>query len=166
MLALAAPQEAQVEWARKALDLAEQTECERAAGWAAALYNNLGWTYHNLERYDEALVQFEKGLAYRQDRAQEGRPVHIARWCIARTLRSLGKLEQAIEQQTQLLEVHDSGFVHEELGECLLALGRDEESVDYFAQAYHMLSKDDWLAHDEPDRLARLKKLGWVPAHE
>jgi hypothetical protein len=51
------------------------------------------------------------------------------------------------------------GFVFEELGECLLALGRADEARPYFAQAYAELSQDEWLADNEPARLERLKAL-------
>ncbi len=166
MVAIAAAPDQAIDWTRKALALVEQTGSERARGWGGTLYNNLGWTYHDLQKYTEALDCFEKGLANRLARGQEGEPVHIARWCIGRTLRSLGELAKALTQQQELLEVHDDGYLQEELGECLLALGRDEESVDHFAEAYRKLSKIGWLAKAEPDRIARLKKLGWIPAYE
>ena len=40
--------------------LAETAGDERARNWAASLYNNLGWTYHDQGRYAEALQMFEK----------------------------------------------------------------------------------------------------------
>lgn len=39
-----------------------------------------------------------------------------------------------------------SGFTFEEIGECLLALGRADEARPYFAQACAALSNDAWLA--------------------
>ena len=52
------------------------------------------------------------------------------------------------------------GYVYEELGECLLALGRAEEAAPWFAKAWLELSKDEWTRSEEPARLERLKKLG------
>ena len=55
------------------------------------------------------------------------------------------------------------GYVEEELGECLLALGRESQARPHFAAAYGLLRSDIWLARDEPARLARLRDLGGVP---
>lgn len=55
-----------------------------------------------------------------------------------------------------------NGYVYEELGECLYSLKHTKEAQKYFALAYQFLSKDPWLSRDEPERLARLKKLGKV----
>lgn len=76
----------------------------------------------------------------------------------------MGRLDEALtKQQALLLESEQSGepdgYVFEELGECLLALGRADEARPYFAQAYALLSQDAWLAADEPQRLERLKAL-------
>jgi hypothetical protein len=59
---------------------------------------------------------------------------------------------------------HDSaqasdGYVEEEIGECLLALGRLEEGRPHFAQAYRLLSRDPWLTEKEPERISRLLEL-------
>ncbi len=48
----------------------------------------------------------------------------------------------------------------DEIGECLLSLDRAGEAAGYFKLAYDILSKDDWLVANEPERLARLKGLG------
>ena len=48
----------------------------------------------------------------------------------------------------------------DEIGECLLSLDRAGEAAGYFKHAYDILSKDDWLMANEPERLARLKELG------
>lgn len=52
----------------------------------------------------------------------------VARWCVARVLRSLGRIEEALAQQWALLDEgmaagEADGYVHEEIGECLLAQG-------------------------------------------
>ena len=50
-------------------------------------------------------------------------------------------------------------YVFEELGECLLALGRVSESRPWFAKAHTELSKDAWLTANEKPRLDRLATL-------
>jgi hypothetical protein len=88
----------------------------------------------------------------------------IARWCVARALRSLGRVDEALEIQQALKASHDQtgtsdGYVEEELAECLVAKGRAGEAKPHFAAAYRLLSADPWLAEKEPQRLERLRDL-------
>ena len=86
---------------------------------------------------------------------------------MARTLRSLDRVEDALaiqeELHRELAEAkEEDGYVCEELGECLLRLGRGEEARPHLAKAYELLSRDPWLSENEPERIARLKELGGV----
>jgi tetratricopeptide (TPR) repeat protein len=167
MLAIVAPTEEKLDWNLKALVLVERTTDARARTWGGSLYNNIGWSYHDQGQYQQALEAFQKALEWRQAQGDE-REVRIAKWCIARALRSLGQVEEALRMQQALLEEwkqvgESGGYVEEELGECLLALGRAEEARPYFTQAYAKLSQDSWLAEQEPARLERLKHLGEEP---
>lgn len=165
MMGIVEPPEKQLEWSLKALELTEKTTNKRAKGWLGPLYNNIGWTYHDLKKYDRALELFEKGLKWREEINDE-KGVRIQRWNVARTYRSLGRIEEALEIQIALeKEIEEKGtdpdgFVFEELGECLLLKGKKEEAKDYFKRAYNLLSKLDWLTSSEPERLERMKKLG------
>ncbi|NWF70858.1 MAG: tetratricopeptide repeat protein [Chloroflexi bacterium] len=163
MLAIIAPPEEQRVWNLKALALAEASRDVRAQKWRAALYNNLGWSYHEHGFYDKALTMFEKALEWRLAHGQE-REIRIARWCVARALRSLQRCEEALTIQHELLAEHQragthDGYIYEEIGECLLLLKRAAEAPPYFARAYDYLSQDGWLAAHETPRLARLKTL-------
>lgn len=134
------------------------------AGWLGSLYNNLGWTFHDQGNFARALDLFEKAVHFRAAQNQP-KQLLIARWCVARCLRSLGRMEEALARQRALHAEHSAagsrdGFVLEELGECLLALGRAEEARLFFAQAHAGLAQDQWLVEGEPARLARLKALG------
>jgi tetratricopeptide (TPR) repeat protein len=153
----------QLTWSARALELAESSEEPRARNWLGPLYNNLAWTYHDLGKYDEALELFRRGFAWR---LAQGRPreIRIAAWAIARCLRSLGRIEEALELQTEnLLAADDAGDaggeIEEEIGECLLALGRSTEAHQHFRRAHQALSKDGWLAEHEAARLERLSQL-------
>ncbi len=153
-----------MEWNLKALAMAEASTCARARRWAGSLHNNLGWTLHPMGRHDEALAHFEAALAARIEQGDE-QQIGIARWCIARCLRSLRRLDEALNIQRELLREHEqrgttSGYVFEELGECLLELGRAEEARPWFVRAHAELSQDPWLAEREPDRIKRLADLG------
>ena len=165
MMAIVEPPEEQLVWAARAMQTAEASPDERAKRWLGSLYNNTGWTYHDMGEYDEALDMFEKSLAWNREYGNEER-VRIARWTIARAYRSLGRVEEALAMQRELEEetasqgLHADGYVFEEIGECLLLLGRDDEARGYFARAYDLLSKDPWLVKNEAARLERLKTLG------
>lgn len=169
MLAIAAPLEERLAWHQQAVALAEASSQPQARRWFGALYNNLGWTLHDLGQYEEALATFEKALAWRQTQA-DAEATRIARWCVARTLRSLGRCEEALAEQWALLAEYESapagehdepGYTYEELGECLLALDRPAEARPYFARAFDVLAQDNWLQRQEPGRLARLRELGY-----
>jgi tetratricopeptide (TPR) repeat protein len=152
---------AQLEWNLVALQLAEQSP--KARRWLGSLYNNIGWTYADMGRYDQAQELFQRAIAVREEQGKPG-PVRIARWCAAKMLRLLKRTPEALavqqELEAQVRELPgEGGFVYEELGECLLELGRPEEARPHFARAYELLSGMKWLAQGEPQRLERLKAL-------
>src|SRR6185503_1528392 len=147
----------------RAIKLAESSGQERAQNWLGSLYNNTGWSYHDLGDYASALEIFEKAEDWQRSKGR-GNKTRIAVWSVARTLRSLNRVEEALSKQIALKEEFETagevdGFVFEEIGECLLALNRKEEARPYFAKAYEVLSQDEWLAEQESGRLLRLKEL-------
>lgn len=148
----------------QAIKLAESSEQERARNWLGSLYNNTGWSYHDKGDYVSALEIFEKAEAWQRAKGRVNE-TRIAAWTVARTLRSLGRVEDALSKQLILKEEFESagesdGYVLEEIGECLLSLERLDEARPYFSKAYIFLSADPWLVGQEPERLARLKELG------
>jgi len=166
MLAIATPTPEHQDWNLKAIALAEASSDPKARNWLGSLYNNLGWDFFFKKDYDEALKLFEKALEHRQQQGKSGL-ILIAKWCLSKTLRMLGKVDSALAMQFELEKNWEKagkqdGFVYEEIAECLLTLNRKEEARKYFAIAYQNLSKDPWLSRDEPERLERLKKLGQV----
>lgn len=160
MLAISAgtPEEA-LRWNHVAIELAEKSKDERARRWLASLYNNTGWTHHDAGRYDQALDLFRRALTFREQRNQPNE-TRVARWCVARTLRSMNRLDEALALQQTLLADHAAagardGYVFEELGECHLALGHADEAKEWFFKAYAEFK-------DDPDfdatRLARIRQ--------
>jgi tetratricopeptide (TPR) repeat protein len=143
--------------------LIENTSAERAQKWRGSLLNNIGWTYHDKGDFLKALDMFEQALIWHEQYMQD-KPdrIRIAKWCVGRTFRSLKRYDDALQIQEALAEEHKQlnnppdGFVVEEIGECLLALGQTEAAKPYFTQAYEQLSKISWV---ENDRLERLKQL-------
>lgn len=161
MLEIVASGEEKLTWNQAATEAAEASESLLARRWLSSLYNNCGWTLHELGRYEEALEVFEKRLGYLQAHDPREGEISIARWSIAKTLRLLGRPADALAIQEELLrETTGDGYIFEELGECLLALGRADEAGPHFARAYEILKRDVWLQRDEAERLARLERLG------
>lgn len=170
MMGIVEPPDEALVWNEKAIELAERTDDKRAKGWLGSLTNNIGWTYHDKGNYEKALAYFQKCLQWHEER-KTGQGLKIARWSVARTLRSLGRTEESLEQQQTLLREYETeggsdGYVCEEIGECLLALGKSDEAKPYFAKAYEALSADAWLQANEPERLQRLQQLTGIQKNE
>jgi hypothetical protein len=74
--------------------------------------------------------------------------------------------EEALEMQRNLFEQYQaagkkSGYVYEEIAECLMVIGEEQEAQGWFAAAYEQLSRDLSLANEQ-ERLNRLRELGKV----
>jgi tetratricopeptide (TPR) repeat protein len=164
MLAILAPAEQSLTFNRQAIALAESSQEERVRTWLGSLYNNTGWSYHDMGDFASALEIFEKAEAWQRSKGRLNE-TRVASWCVARTLRSLGRLEDALFRQIALKNEFESagesdGYVLEEIGECLLLLNRPEEARPYFLKAYEVLMQDVWLLEKEPERFVRLRELG------
>ena len=83
MLGIVHEGEVALNWTEKALELAELATEPRAHKWRGTLYNNLGWTYHELKRHHDALKMFEHSLAVETERDNQ-RFSAIAKWSIAK----------------------------------------------------------------------------------
>ncbi len=167
MLGIVTKGDASIEWNEMALALAESADDPRARKWIEVLCNNLGWTYHGLGRHDEALKMFETQLPLLQGEGQE-KNMGICRWSIAKMYRHLGRVDEALVMQMELLDCPgrqgntSEGYTREEVGECLLALHREDQAAPHFARAWELLKDDPWLSQDEGPRLVRLKRLSRV----
>lgn len=164
MLGIIEPAEESLRWNEIAMEIAEKSDNQKANNWLGSLYNNTGWTYHDMGDYDKALSLFEKNVQW-HTKKNSVKELLIAKWCVARTLRSLNKIDEALNLQMDLLQEYNEkgltsdGYVCEELGECNLLKGNKEEAQKYFRQAYELLSKDIWLAEYEKERLERIYQI-------
>ena len=163
MLAIA-DKSAALSWNQTALDYAESSGDERALRWRGALYNNIGWTFHEDREFNKALAMFRKDFLFRCENKDDN-GARVARWSVAHTLRSLGRNEEALDMQRELAIEFEQigvvdGYVHEELGELLLLLGQEKPAKEQFGRAYDALSLDvDFATHNQA-RLQRIRSLG------
>jgi len=139
---------------QQAIDFAAKSESLRVRQWQVSLLNNLGWSYFDVGNFDRALDCFLKTVRMREKRG-EVKEAGIARWCAGRTLRELGRLDEALEIQYALMTADGSGFASEEIGECLLLAGKPEAARPYFARAAVRL-----LGKVADERLQRLSDIG------
>lgn len=161
MLGISSEPKDRLAWHMAAIEASENSSSARAKLWMASLLNNTAWTLHDEGRFDLALELFQKALDERIRREQP-RETGIARWAVARCLRSMGRHGEAIAILGEL-DVGD-GYVHEELGENLLSIGESAKAALAFRQAFNLLSKDVWLVENEPKRLERLERLASAAA--
>lgn len=163
MLGFSGDPEVVIKWNRKGLELAKQAKSEKARGWAATLYQNLGYTLLQEKRYDEALAVFKEAVTFCEKANYEDKR-RVMKWFLGKTLRDQGKPQEALAVQQALLKEYEeagkeeAGYTTEEIGECLWALDRKEEARPYLALAYKRLSKLKWLEQAEPKRLESLKR--------
>jgi len=162
MLGIVEPPAEARAWNERAMELARTSPDPLARRWVGSLANNIGWALH--EAGDEAAAIELFSLA-RDEWLGDGRVgrARIARWSIARSRRSQGDFEAALDEQHALLAElkalgESDGYVFEEVGECLLALGRASEARPHFARAFELLAGDPSLT-DDPARLERLRAL-------
>ncbi|MFC1572187.1 tetratricopeptide repeat protein [Candidatus Eisenbacteria bacterium] len=164
MLGIVEPPEKQLDWSSKAMAVAEASKDERARKWLGPLYHNTGMTYLDLGEYGKALTILQKDWDYRKE-AGSPLDIRIAKWSVAHTLRKLNRPEDALEMQKEIEkeivaeEGDPDGYVFEEIGECLFALGRENLAQPYFEKAYALLSEEQWIKDSDPERLERLKRL-------
>jgi tetratricopeptide (TPR) repeat protein len=122
MLAIIAPPEDQDALNGRALDLCSSAVDPRARQWRGSLLNNMGWTAFDRGDLDGALQRFESALAAREEHGKVSEII-VARWCVARTLREMGRVEEALAIQLELAdELRKAGksdqYVDEEIAAC------------------------------------------------
>ena len=146
-------------WTNEALRMVTTSTDPRTRRWAGSLHNNAGWARHDTGDYGAALAEFEAAQsAYEVHGTTE--QARVARWAVARALRSLARFDEARAIQQQLVEQGPSdGYVHEELAELCLATGRPEEAQRHAAAAVELLGSDSWFTEYESGRWERLRRI-------
>ena len=90
-----------VPWNERGLALARRSNDPKARALIPAMLNNAAWDLQDRGRYAEALPLFEEALS---EWSRRGKPqqIRIAKWSVARCLRSLGRFQEALDAQRAL----------------------------------------------------------------
>jgi tetratricopeptide (TPR) repeat protein len=166
MLAIIAPPDEAILLHQQGIIAAESSQDAKAANWLGALYNNLGWSYFDRGEYEKALSIFLRALQWREGKGSAPE-IFLAKWCIARTLRALNRIDDALKIQLALFEESTTtgspdAYVHEELGELFLLKHDQLKFPFHFEKAYELLSADVLMQRNEPARLERMKRLAGI----
>jgi tetratricopeptide (TPR) repeat protein len=161
MLAIVAGNDEAIKLNEEAVIKAESSDNPQARQWLGSLYNNLGWSYFDKGLYEIALSLFLRALKFREEQ-KSTTGIFLAKWCVARTLRALGRLDNALTIQLGLFEEsvtsgHSDGYVHEEIGELYLLKNDKQKASFHFEKAYQLLSADSYMQEHETARLNRIK---------
>jgi tetratricopeptide (TPR) repeat protein len=125
----------QLRWNREALAVAERSSQAKARAWQAPLRNNIGHALSQAGRHEEALAEFKQALLLREQTGQL-RPIRIARWTVAWSLRALNRIDEALALQIELEREWDAAgtpdpYVYDELALLYKAMGDDARAAHY-----------------------------------
>lgn len=126
----------QLRWAQAAMAVVQASDQPDAKRWEASIRHNIGYALQQLGRHEEALSEFRRAVVLRE-RGTNARATRVAHWMVARTLRSLGRTEEALAIQLRLAQENDTAgqpdpHVFEELAALYRALG-DAALADHHA---------------------------------
>lgn len=89
------------EWAAEGFDVLAGSRDPRVLRWGIALHNNLGWTKHDGDDPVAALHHFTLA-AEAAEQYGSAEQLRVARWSMARALRTLGRTDEALAIQRAL----------------------------------------------------------------
>lgn len=150
MAAIVAPLEEQEEWALKAIERAEKTDNEKYLG---PLWNNLGGSYLDLKRHEDAVEAYKKAREYHWRYGTEMNKFW-ADYSVGYALRYTGKFDEAMSwlnpclAWAERMENHAAmGHTSEQIGEIALAQGDTTRCLMYFKSALDHYIKANYAEH-------------------
>ena len=167
MMTLISPAKQKFDWLDKAfMFLGADNDPATAALtslWRPHLHILKAWQLFDARRFQEAYEDFEKASRL-QLNGPERVDKNILKWSLARSLRSLHRLPEALEILYSLKNEFEKnqtpqGEVFLEIGECLQLQQQVAEAKTYFELAYAELSKNPWYIDNQEAELSRIRFL-------
>jgi tetratricopeptide (TPR) repeat protein len=172
MVAITAPPEEQILWARRGIEAAEAGGLE---GWLGPLWNNLGWTYDDLGRYEESLEALLKAREYHWKLGGEMNKL-IADWSVGHAYRMTGRTEEAARWMRPVLAWSERLYAAEqspeaaewighscrEMGELALQHENLPEALEYLQRAQERLQEagmPEWDADGFEELSRQIKEI-------
>jgi tetratricopeptide (TPR) repeat protein len=146
-------------WTARGIELASRSADPEARYWLSPLLNNIGWARYESEDFVGALAAFEHALDVRADNSEQPYPRELARYAVGKTLRGLGRVDEATAQLERAVAwATEAGveapYFHEELAECYAAAGRVDEARAEAERALELINEDA-----DEERVERLRVL-------
>jgi tetratricopeptide (TPR) repeat protein len=174
MMSIVARPEERIEWGLKGIKAAEDGGLE---SWLAPLWNNLGWNYSDLGRYDESLEALKKARRYHYKKGLE-KPMLIADWSVAYALRMDGQPDSSIAWCMRIVpwakDIYDEdptpenaewlGKCYQELAEASMDKGDDRRAIAGFRSAQLYFDKTDMRSRDNKEYNELLEKIKQLEA--
>jgi tetratricopeptide (TPR) repeat protein len=165
MIALTGTPDQQIEWGLKGI---QEAETGNITGWLGPFWNNLGATYEDQHRYQDALEAYRKAREYHWHYGNEKNKL-VADWAIGHTERLLGNLDTAAQWLRPVLawceridDIEFTGLTQQELGEIEFAIGNNQAALGYFQNAAIKLKEagmPDWDSSGYAGLLQKIDRL-------
>jgi len=157
MMSIVGDLESRIDWGRKGIEAAEEGGLE---SWLAPLWNNLGWNYSDLGRYDESLEALMKARRYHYKKGQE-KSMLIADWSVAYAFRMAGEPDSCLAWCMRIApwakDIYDEdsspenaewlGMCYRELAEASLDKGDEKRAAAGFRSAqmyFRRAGMEEW----------------------
>lgn len=136
MVAIVSPYPKALEWTEIGLGIAAASDDPQVKRWRGPLLNNIGWAAFEGRDFETALGFFQQSLAVREENPSAQVPIRIAKYSVAKALRQLHRVEEAITILRAIVVESDSegnpdGYF---LAELAFALGPDHEETESLVQ--------------------------------
>ena len=142
MVAITAPPEERILWGRKGIEAAETGGVE---GWLGPLWNNLGWTYDDLGRYQESLEALLKAREYHWKLGGELNKL-IADWSVGHAYRMTGQDEEAARWMRPVLAWSERFYAAEQSPDAAEWIGHScRELAELALQRENLLEALEYL---------------------